>query len=984
MCIALSKTTRIMIDQGVYMVLLFLVICLGELELTAFQQIMTNRSMPFYPRGLVPMGNKVYFSGEHPLYGWEWMSSDGTTEGTGLVVDLVPGIDGSHPRTVAIEGDLIYFTAKPGPVSSVPFGHEALHILDTRTDQVHSLSQYPVVPNLSFLAADNKELEDGSLLYWSRLDERDETLHLIRVTGNEAELLATFTPPERYRLTPPVQMQEGIRFVLTEPGPRLTLWGYEGGELQSLSNLYEADVPQSEWWLNRTNTFLHRAEHRAYVSLVRDQLNGESLGDLIAIENDHGHPIHRFAHIVNYRTDPVRTTVGDAVYFEDMVGQQAGLVAYDPERDRIEMIAEGTPVRRMTELPGGRLLFTIGSHRRLMRFDPLSRTLLDLGDWNLDPSDDTGNTGPMFQDELGRAYFGNRYAMYSTDGDKVFSLFRNSGGFRPIVLDGSIFAGSPNPYLRVIRPDRMIDDLDPYRGIFPDLGDTYPGVVVSNHLFTINDGSLWVYDGQRTTRLTPSSEEIQLNDQLIPFENGVLIYQTQGLWRSDGTVAGTVRLSDERVVTPVIRGDETYAWRVGATRVDLIRWQWDEPEVVLTYDDTNPFPIDKLIPGLGVHQGALYLNALFEGEVWFARLEGRVPVPLARIVPPDPKPTDPLYHDEGFLDVHGIEDDLFLEIPTSKDDGYGIIRSSQLVRWDPETRELVSLGIGGNPYFLDKGLAWFTQRGLNVWNHDGTTFLIESTPWFERGTVEISDEGVLSWFRLGQLILTDGSSAGTSIIDPAEAQQIEFGIGMIGDHYVCVRRGFPFPTLVAINISSGETVVLKSDPFRIDGDPVPSITWAGARFFTLWTPDHGHELWMTDGTPEGTRLVVDAEPGPAGSYPDSFQKLGHSLVFRQFTSETGPARWRLDAALDIRLEVAPVLLGNCRSTARVTSEQTGLSYTWEIEGADIIGEAEGPSIRFVPRERNIQIRVNARRGITEATLETSASVIYLPYLPCPP
>src|SRR5262249_4710026 len=52
----------------------------------------------------------------------------------------------------------------------------------------------------------------------------------------------------------------------------------------------------------------------------------------------------------------------------------------------------------------------------------------------------------------------------------------------------------------------------------------------------------------------------------------------------------------------------------------------------------------------------------------------------------------------------------------------------------------------------------------------------------------------------------------------------------------------------------------------------------GALFFRANDGIHGRELWTSDGTEEGTRLVKDINPSPAGSSPDGVGDYGHELV----------------------------------------------------------------------------------------------------------
>jgi ELWxxDGT repeat protein len=56
-------------------------------------------------------------------------------------------------------------------------------------------------------------------------------------------------------------------------------------------------------------------------------------------------------------------------------------------------------------------------------------------------------------------------------------------------------------------------------------------------------------------------------------------------------------------------------------------------------------------------------------------------------------------------------------------------------------------------------------------------------------------------------------------------------------------------------------------------------------------PDHGIEPWATDGTPEGTALLADLEPGPASSAPGPFARFGDRVAFAATTSAEGRELW---------------------------------------------------------------------------------------------
>ena len=61
----------------------------------------------------------------------------------------------------------------------------------------------------------------------------------------------------------------------------------------------------------------------------------------------------------------------------------------------------------------------------------------------------------------------------------------------------------------------------------------------------------------------------------------------------------------------------------------------------------------------------------------------------------------------------------------------------------------------------------------------------------------------------------------------------------------------------------------------------------GRLFFSAGDPGAGRELWESDGTPAGERRVVDLEPGPGSSLPRSLTPGEQKLFFIATTSELG-------------------------------------------------------------------------------------------------
>ena len=80
-------------------------------------------------------------------------------------------------------------------------------------------------------------------------------------------------------------------------------------------------------------------------------------------------------------------------------------------------------------------------------------------------------------------------------------------------------------------------------------------------------------------------------------------------------------------------------------------------------------------------------------------------------------------------------------------------------------------------------------------------------------------------------------------------------------------------------------------------------------FFAVTTRDFGRELYVTDGTSEGTRLVKDIISGPVSSNPDNFILLG-DLVFFTTTGFAGiRGLWVTDGTSSGTIELADEIIG---------------------------------------------------------------------------
>ncbi|MFW2381565.1 MAG: ELWxxDGT repeat protein [Acidimicrobiales bacterium] len=75
----------------------------------------------------------------------------------------------------------------------------------------------------------------------------------------------------------------------------------------------------------------------------------------------------------------------------------------------------------------------------------------------------------------------------------------------------------------------------------------------------------------------------------------------------------------------------------------------------------------------------------------------------------------------------------------------------------------------------------------------------------------------------------------------------------------------------------------------------PLFTVLGDRaLFRINQAGHGVELWTTDGTEAGTQMVKDISPGPESSWPRDLTRFGDRVLFTVVGSNTDPGLWISD------------------------------------------------------------------------------------------
>jgi ELWxxDGT repeat protein len=100
---------------------------------------------------------------------------------------------------------------------------------------------------------------------------------------------------------------------------------------------------------------------------------------------------------------------------------------------------------------------------------------------------------------------------------------------------------------------------------------------------------------------------------------------------------------------------------------------------------------------------------------------------------------------------------------------------------------------------------------------------------------------------------------------------------------------------VAVGPVSASEATLVRDIKPVGGSDPRTLVMAGERvFFSATDGEHGRELWASDGTAAGTRLVKDIRPGAGGSQPDKLTRVGSRVYFIADDGRHGRELWASD------------------------------------------------------------------------------------------
>lgn len=199
-----------------------------------------------------------------------------------------------------------------------------------------------------------------------------------------------------------------------------------------------------------------------------------------------------------------------------------------------------------------------------------------------------------------------------------------------------------------------------------------------------------------------------------------------------------------------------------------------------------------------------------------------------------------------------------------------------------------------------------------------------------------------------ELWVTDGTPAGTQLLKDINVGP-GFGVAGSQNTFATVGRFALFVGNTAATgfepwITDGTTagtVLLRdvnpgTDPSMPTSNPLsPGFTVTRIGDNQIWFAANdgqsGTELWRTDGTAAGTRLVADVGSGGAGSNPERMMLLGQNVVFAASTTALGQEPYVAPAGANA-VSVGQGCAGGGRQP-RLTATDPLLGRTQRIDGS---------------------------------------------------
>ncbi len=230
-----------------------------------------------------------------------------------------------------------------------------------------------------------------------------------------------------------------------------------------------------------------------------------------------------------------------------------------------------------------------------------------------------------------------------------------------------------------------------------------------------------------------------------------------------------------------------------------------------------------------------------------------------------------------------------------------------------DTNNLFQALLNGRLYYTGVDLA----HGVELWRTDGSvqgTALLQDIWPGERGSLPWALEGCGDRLCFAaddgqhgkELWVTDGTQAGTKMVmdmNTAPSDSSPWSFTKAEDQVFFIAKDqVSANNLWRTDGTQAGTIALNQDPtVSIVGltdlyQPRLLLAVGSNVYFSASDPTHGQELWHSDGTPEGTKMLKDIYPGSTGSMPYLPVAAGKRIFFTVNNPNSGQELWVSDGS----------------------------------------------------------------------------------------
>jgi ELWxxDGT repeat protein len=228
---------------------------------------------------------------------------------------------------------------------------------------------------------------------------------------------------------------------------------------------------------------------------------------------------------------------------------------------------------------------------------------------------------------------------------------------------------------------------------------------------------------------------------------------------------------------------------------------------------------------------------------------------------------------------------FFLRLPAGKSVGFLASSGGRLYFNQYEIDHV------GEQLWTSDGTAAGTREILDVHNHGSALDQFVHAGGYDYFVTTSFDDYYQLW-------RTDGTAAGSRRIMPGtDEEPVRFPSALVehqGSLYLIGEElSYPRDHAVLWRIDGDTAVRLRTFP-NTEGSRGGLASMGGQVLFSADDGEHGLELWATDGTPEGTRLLRDIARGPFSSTPAAFTAAAGRILFTARDDAHGIELWQSD------------------------------------------------------------------------------------------